>query len=722
MAIVRAGLFIGERYEIITHIGSGGTADVYKAKDHRLNRFVAIKILKQSFTGDPKIIAKFQQEAQSCAGLTHPNIVSIYDVGSDGDLNYIVMELIEGITLKKFIERKGRLEIKEAVGIAIQIAQGLDAAHANHVVHRDIKPQNIIISREGKVKVTDFGIARATFGTSSNTINQAPVGSVHYLSPEQARGGFSDEKSDIYSLGVTIYEMLSGRVPYSGENNVSIALLHIQGDPTPLHNLNPNVTPALEKIVAKCMQKKPERRYFSASELIRDLKAAITDPSGDFVKINAPKVNDSPTISITEEEIKSIKAQAQTDLSDDEPEHDIDDSEDDDLDPVNSKTEKIIIVASIVLVVLFIGVIIFFVASDINPFSSSSSTNSTSDDGVHKLSSTEITMLKSMNYTLDELAQVLEEKYGITSNDYSNRAEVSDTVDQNHIIDIYYDDDGALVVVWSSGPKPADSVTMINVTGYDLQTAKDMLMALSDEFVIETVASAVNTDDAANTVIQQSVDEGAAVTVNSTITLTYSIGPEQVQVPDMSGYTQAMVETAYGTSFAITYAYDTENDYSTTTSDVVVRTDPAIGDPVDKGGAITVYLSTPYVNYVPSVLGKSQEEAKKILESVSLKVTVDTETVYSDYAEGTVCEQSATGSKALNRGSSITIKLSKGPAPTATPTPTEEPTQAPTATLTPTPSPEPTSASTSTPIPTESGETGGETGSDNGDEGEEDFD
>jgi serine/threonine-protein kinase len=428
MAIVRAGLFIGERYEIITHIGSGGTADVYKAKDHRLNRFVAIKILKQSFTGDPKIIAKFQQEAQSCAGLTHPNIVSIYDVGSDGDLNYIVMELIEGITLKKFIERKGRLEIKEAVGIAIQIAQGLDAAHANHVVHRDIKPQNIIISREGKVKVTDFGIARATFGTSSNTINQAPVGSVHYLSPEQARGGFSDEKSDIYSLGVTIYEMLSGRVPYSGENNVSIALLHIQGDPTPLHNLNPNVTPALEKIVAKCMQKKPERRYFSASELIRDLKAAITDPSGDFVKINAPKVNDSPTISITEDEIKSIKAQAQTDLSDDEPEHDIDDSEDDDLDPVNSKTEKIIIVASIVLVVLFIGVIIFFVASDINPFSSSSSTNSTSDDGVHKLSSTEITMLKSMNYTLDELAQVLEEKYGITSNDYSNRAEVSDGV------------------------------------------------------------------------------------------------------------------------------------------------------------------------------------------------------------------------------------------------------------------------------------------------------
>jgi beta-lactam-binding protein with PASTA domain len=309
-------------------------------------------------------------------------------------------------------------------------------------------------------------------------------------------------------------------------------------------------------------------------------------------------------------------------------------------------------------------------------------------------------MLKSMNYTLEELSQVLEEKYNITSDNYTNRAEVSDTVDQNHVIDIYYDEADELIVVWSSGPKPADSVTMINVTGYDLQTAKDMLMALSDQFVIESVASTVNTDDEANTVIQQSVDEGAAVTVNSTITLTYSIGPEQVQVPDMSGYTQSMVETAYGSSFEITYAYDTENDYSTTTSDIVVRTSPATGDPVDKGGEITVYLSTPYVNYVPSVLGKSQEEAKKTLESVSLKVTVDSETVYSDYAEGTVCEQSASGSKALNRGASITIKISKGPAPTDTPTPSPEPTMTPTDT--PIPTPEPTQeVSEATPEPTQ---------------------
>ncbi len=199
--MVKPGMFISDRYEIIEKVGSGGMADVYRAKCHRLNRYVAIKILKPEFSADKNLVTKFRAEAQSAAGLSHPNIVSVYDVGDDGDLHYIVMELVEGITLKKFIEKKGRLEIKEAIGIAIQISQGLEAAHDNHIVHRDIKPQNIIISREGKVKVADFGIAKAV---TTNTVTQNAVGSVHYLSPEQARGGYSDEKSDIYSLGVTM--------------------------------------------------------------------------------------------------------------------------------------------------------------------------------------------------------------------------------------------------------------------------------------------------------------------------------------------------------------------------------------------------------------------------------------------------------------------------------------------------------------------------------------
>lgn len=214
------------------------------------------------------------------------------------------MELVEGITLKKYIEHKGKLDIKESLGISIQIAQGLCAAHANHIIHRDIKPQNIIISREGKVKVMDFGIAKAA---SSNTITSNAMGSVHYISPEQARGGFSDERSDIYSLGITMYEMLSGKVPFIGDSTVAVALAHIQEQAVPLSTINKDIPYGIEMIVNKCMQKKPELRYLSVSELITDLKKAVADPEGDFVKI-APIVNDdSPTIHISDEDIKSIR-------------------------------------------------------------------------------------------------------------------------------------------------------------------------------------------------------------------------------------------------------------------------------------------------------------------------------------------------------------------------------------------------------------------------------
>ena len=211
--MVSIGTIIGDRYEILDKVGSGGMADVFRAKCHRLNRYVAIKILKQDYSEDTKFVTKFRGEAQAIAGISHPNIVGIYDVGEENGMYYIVMELVDGITLKKYIEEKGKLTVKEAVGIALQIANGLEAAHSNHIIHRDIKPQNILITRDGTAKVTDFGIAKAA---SSNTITANAMGSVHYISPEQARGGYSDEKSDIYSLGVTMYEMLSGTLPFNG--------------------------------------------------------------------------------------------------------------------------------------------------------------------------------------------------------------------------------------------------------------------------------------------------------------------------------------------------------------------------------------------------------------------------------------------------------------------------------------------------------------------------
>ena len=223
--MVKDGIVLGKRYAVLSKIGAGGLADVYKGRDQMLNRYVAIKVLKKQYKEDENFVRKFRSEAQAAAGLIHPNIVNVYDVGEDRGLNYMVMELVEGITLKEYIERKGRLSHKETISIAIQMCSGIGAAHASGIIHRDIKPQNIIISKDGKVKVTDFGIAKAA---TSNTITSNVMGSVHNTSPEQARGGFSDEKSDVYSLGITLFEMLTGRVPFNGETTVAIAIKHIQ--------------------------------------------------------------------------------------------------------------------------------------------------------------------------------------------------------------------------------------------------------------------------------------------------------------------------------------------------------------------------------------------------------------------------------------------------------------------------------------------------------------
>ena len=283
--MVKIGMVIGDRYEVLEKIGTGGMSDVYKAKDHKLNRLVAVKVLKQEFSENENFVSKFRVEAQSTAGLLHPNTVNVYDVGDEDGINYIVMELVDGITLKKYIEKKSRLSVKEAVSIAIQVAMGLEAAHNNGIIHRDIKPQNIMISREGKVKVTDFGIAKAA---TSNTITSNVMGSVHYTSPEQARGGYSDAKSDIYSLGITLFEMLTGRVPFNGDTTVAIAIKHIQEElPSPAE-FNDEIPISVEKIVLKCCQKSPDRRYQSAAELITDLKKSLITPDKDFVNLANP--------------------------------------------------------------------------------------------------------------------------------------------------------------------------------------------------------------------------------------------------------------------------------------------------------------------------------------------------------------------------------------------------------------------------------------------------
>ena len=301
--MLKEGIVLGERYEIISRVGSGGMADVYKARDHKLSRLVAVKVMKAEFREDTSFVTKFQKEAQAAAGLSHPNVVNVFDVGEDRGLYYIVMELVEGITLKNYITKKGKLSVKEATSIAIQVSLGLQAAHHQGIVHRDVKPQNIIISTDGKVKLSDFGIAKAT---NSNTVTANVMGSVHYSSPEQVRGGASDARSDIYSLGVTMYEMVTGRVPFDGDTTVSIAIKHLQEEMIPPSRYTPDLPYSLEQIIIKSTQKNQNRRYQNVGDLIEDLKQSLLDPQGDFVKM-IPLSSQSQTVRVSDEEMNAIR-------------------------------------------------------------------------------------------------------------------------------------------------------------------------------------------------------------------------------------------------------------------------------------------------------------------------------------------------------------------------------------------------------------------------------
>lgn len=299
---MKDGIYLGKRYEVLSKIGAGGMADVYKGKDHMLNRYVAIKVLKREFREDSTFVKKFRSEAQAAAGLMHPNIVNVYDVGEDRGLYYMVMELVEGITLKEYIDRKDRLSSKEVISIAIQMCNGIEAAHERQIVHRDIKPHNVMISKDGKVKVTDFGIAKAT---TSTTVSTSAMGSVHYTSPEQARGGYVDTKSDIYSIGITLYEMVTGHVPFNGTSAVEVAVKHLQDEITPPSDAVPDIPYSLEQIILKCTQKNSERRYSSIGDLIQDLKHSLVDPEGDFVHMIP--LNNADTVIITEDDLNDIR-------------------------------------------------------------------------------------------------------------------------------------------------------------------------------------------------------------------------------------------------------------------------------------------------------------------------------------------------------------------------------------------------------------------------------
>jgi Serine/threonine protein kinase len=619
--MVKIGMMIGDRYEILEKIGTGGMSDVYKAKCHKLNRYVAVKVLKQEFSENENFVSKFRIEAQAAASLMHPNIVNVYDVGAENDIYYIVMELVEGITLKKYIERKARLSYKEAVSIAIQVSMGIEAAHNNHIIHRDIKPQNIIISREGKVKVTDFGIAKAA---TSNTITSNVMGSVHYTSPEQARGGYSDEKSDIYSLGITLFEMLTGRVPFNGETTVAIAIKHIQEEMTSPKEFVPEIPGSVEAIVMKCCQKSPDRRYQNMAEVIADLKQSLISPDEDFV-VARDMDEEASTRTISEAEMVQIKRKAQRQDAYEEQmrlnsqytrppqdeEYDGDDEyyEEDEYDGGDSRMEKVTVVLAVLAGVVICAVILVLVGR----------------------------------------------VFG-----FMNKDDIGSKIDTET-----EESSGVILPEGTTSPEggqgSALTVQMVDVLGWNVEDAKREIVRIGLVPEVNTIESETYEE---NTVITTDIAAGEEVEVNSVVVLTVSAGTEAVSVPDVMGLTY---EEAYNKITAEGLLVNRLESYTgLVEKGRVISQLPVGGEPAAKGSTVNVNVSLGLEDNkvaMPNLIGCDQIEAEEwIHENGMILQSIGQE--YSDIiAKDLVCYQNFSVGTPLDPGTPIAFSISLGKDP-----------------------------------------------------------
>ena len=633
------GSYLINRYEIIMKIGSGGMADVYKAKDHVLNRLVAIKVLKQEYSTDATFVKKFRVEAQSAAGLSHPNIVNVYDVGEDDGVYFIVMELVQGITLKNYIDMKGKLDIREALNISVQIASGLSAAHENRIIHRDIKPQNIIMSRDGKVKVTDFGIAKVA---DSTTVTTTAAGTVHYISPEQARGGYSDERSDIYSLGITMYEMVTGRVPFEGETNVAVALMHIQSEITPPRQLEPSIPVSFEKIILKCTQKKPERRYASARELIADLRKVLTHPDGEYVVIPGA-IPQGRTIVMNDDDIDSLKAASlrknfgtkpeetyveepeeeeeekpvqkpvqkkrpvkKKDLEEDDDDEFDKDEEDDDDEEVNPALSKVMMALGIGGFII-LAVIIFFIIGHAAGFFGGS-------------------------------GSLFGHKNKDTSTESISTESVSDT---------------------SSDTSTAGE--RVTVPDLSKKTEDEAKAALKELRLGVNVQTGTSDDVPEGQVYDQSPAAGTKVDVHTQVTINISSGKEKFSLDDVTGmqYQQAQAQLE-NDGLVVSLEFDYSDSVG---SDKVISTSPKAGSQVAKGDTITITASKgkeTKTTTVPNLLGQDIDDAIQMIKDAGLTYNGKSSDYSDSYSENQVMNQSIGVGKTVDEGTTISLTVSLG--------------------------------------------------------------
>lgn len=614
------GTYLQNRYEILEQIGVGGMSYVYRAMCHTLNRQVAIKVLKEEFASDEAFVEKFKMEAQAAARLTHPNIVNVYDVVDEGELHYIVMELIDGITLKNYIQKKGQLETREAIGISIQVAQGIEAAHSQHIIHRDIKPQNMIIAMDGKVKVADFGIARAV---SAQTMNAQAVGSVHYISPEQAKGEFCDERSDIYSFGITMYEMVTGKVPFEGDNTVSVALAHLS-EPIPAPSqLNPQVGLAMEEIILKCTQKKPDRRYQSITEVIADLRKALVNPDSDLMGlISGDDLSQTKTLSPEEvsriqEGSRRLRRQTEheeTDVLDrDYPEEKSKhrgtrshmrrpgQKTERDRENVNPQFQRIFTGILVAVAIILVAAVLFVGAQVIGLFGRGTST--TREEAVTEASS---------------------EPQAVTITD--------------------------------------NQVFMPNLLGMTQEEAQAELAELS--LTLSVSGEDYSENYAEGQVMGQDIPEGQAVERGSSVGVTISKGTDRVVLSEMNlpGMTLTQAQELLEESGLLVTVNREYNDQ--TPAGQVIRFSP---DEAKVGESVTLVVSQgPQVveGKVPRLIDHTQEEAQALLAQVNLTVGEIKTEVREDVPAGQVIAQDVLPDTMLAPGTAVGFTVSLGPAET----------------------------------------------------------
>lgn len=564
------------RYELFERIGEGGMSVVYKAKDKLLNRFVAIKILKPQFINDHKFIDSFRRESQAAASLSHPNIVNIYDVGREGNIHYIVMELIEGKTLSDYIHEQGPMAYPKVIILSKQIAAALSFAHKNHIIHRDVKPHNIMITPSGTAKITDFGIAKAVNAATIVDNTEGIIGSVHYFSPEQARGGYVDEKSDIYSLGIVMYEMLTGRVPFDGDNPVNIALMHINGEMVPPSKLVDGVPPALEHIIMKCTDKYPVNRFTSADELIEALNNLefVGSVVGNSVLMGGNG---------TGADAGNMRRElvAQTDYDDGE---DYDEDEKHKKHPKSKgkkkhmdKKKKLIIICAAVAAALILGI----------------------------------------------------------------------------------------VVAAAAGLFGGKDVEVKSFKGMTVTEAENWLKDNNIDLKIKEGRKVVSEDVEAGKIVSQNPKEGEKVKEGSTITVYVSKGKGEGSVPDLTG---SMESEAQGTLEAAGFTLgDIKYEASEEEKGTIIRQSPEGGTNAEKGSKVTIYVSDGSQSkaIMPYLVGKTIGDAKSALSNAGLKMGSPSYDYSTTYAEGEVMWQQYDANAQLDKGTTVRVRVSKGPEPTA---------------------------------------------------------